>query len=188
MRPTLSREPSSNPTLSDPPAAPTHFLFFCFSVKKTHTILLVAADEPVAKRYYHVTTADGQIITTAKLILCPGAWGNDLLAHFDLELDMKVCTSRSDRSIFVKRREASAFPHGECLGTRIYGGSTVHGYLSEWRGRAVKNETQHFFSFSNTCWSIVMVHLALVLDSNASHQKGGTRTCRNYRYDIIELL
>ncbi|KAA8497474.1 N-methyl-L-tryptophan oxidase [Porphyridium purpureum] len=39
---------------------------------------------------YCILTHDGQIYRARKVVLCAGAWANDLLAHFDVQLDMEV--------------------------------------------------------------------------------------------------
>lgn len=73
---------------------------------------LVAFRFPPAR--YHITTADGQNFTAAKLILCPGAWGNDLLAHFDLKLDMQVkrvmCILTHTRQLRAGTKYTNQFP------------------------------------------------------------------------------
>ena len=68
-----------------------HFFVSFYETDVALTIPSLFGPHPPSR--YHVTTADGQNFTAAKLILCPGAWGNDLLAHFDLKLDMQVCPS-----------------------------------------------------------------------------------------------
>lgn len=89
------------------------FYYFGIDAASITTLSLFNLHSPSSR--YHVTTADGQNFTAAKLILCPGAWGNDLLAHFNLKLDMQVYTYVQSTCVLKQTRRApERVPNAKC--------------------------------------------------------------------------